>query len=643
MSQADTLLNAMADAGMNLYSVEPDTEQHIVIGDDRFIVVPEALKRIAVQYDHNIETITFDCPRYWDDHDLSKMAIYINYMLPNNSTGKYIADNVRATGDTMSFDWTISREITQYKGSIAFLICINKTDEDGNEINHWNSELNRDCYIAEGMEGEEVVLNEYPDIVSQLLLRMKSVEEIRPLVDAAVTTVLEAKAEVAAAREEVKQAEDLVLQRTSEVRDAYANAIKNTETGEVVRVDDVSPIEHGVKTKVKSKNLAVRTSNKDIVTADGVTFIVNEDGTVTANGTATSTAYYLMQIGTGYTSQTPIKKGQYTLGMAPVQGCRVSVGVRESESVERTLYYSTHNNTVTFDITSDTARFDIILCVDAGYTVTDAVFEPMLVEGDTATEYTPYVDVSDAVIVRRGKNMFNPAYTDGIRDLNECTCWNSNITASKDTAKIFKPGVTYTISFEAEGLRDLEYSRLFASDIGFILYSKSDAHESIPICLHVGANDDEWLTTGKKFRYQNTITIPDNFDDEGADYRMFAYTQRAYNADGSAFLNTIRFNYIQIEVGEEATEPAEYTEAEYTADSDGNVYIPSMAPTMTLMSYVPGTMIECEYNRDSTAYLKSIMDAVAENNITNMVDTVTGAFYYLSVANGKLILTKREV
>ena len=56
------------------------SEEHIIIGRDRYITVPEGLKRIAVQYDHNVETVTFDCPRYWDEHDLSTMNIYINYI-----------------------------------------------------------------------------------------------------------------------------------------------------------------------------------------------------------------------------------------------------------------------------------------------------------------------------------------------------------------------------------------------------------------------------------------------------------------------------------------------------------------------------------------------------------------------------------
>ena len=48
-------------------------EPHIVIGYDRVVTVPDQLKRLAVQYDHDIETVTFDCPRYWGKHDMSQM------------------------------------------------------------------------------------------------------------------------------------------------------------------------------------------------------------------------------------------------------------------------------------------------------------------------------------------------------------------------------------------------------------------------------------------------------------------------------------------------------------------------------------------------------------------------------------------
>lgn len=174
MSQADMLLASLTETT----SMNSDSEARIIIGEDRFITVPDSLKRIAVQYDHNIETVTFECPRYWDKHDMSQMKIYINYMRPNETTGQYLVENVSVDETTMFFDWTISRNVTQYKGKISFLVCIKKTDADGNEENHWGSELNQDLYISEGLECTQTVVSRYPDIITQLLTRMDEVEAI---------------------------------------------------------------------------------------------------------------------------------------------------------------------------------------------------------------------------------------------------------------------------------------------------------------------------------------------------------------------------------------------------------------------------------------------------------------------------------
>ena len=182
MGQADELLNSLsANNGIYARTVDPSTEEHIVVGDDRVITVPDSLKRIAVQYDHNVETVTFDCPRYWDGLDMSQMAIYINYHLPNKELGTYIADNIVVDEDDpriMHFDWTISGNVTEYKGNLTFLVCIKKTDDNGELVNHWNSELNYDMYISEGLESSEVIKKRYPDLYTQLLYRMEENETI---------------------------------------------------------------------------------------------------------------------------------------------------------------------------------------------------------------------------------------------------------------------------------------------------------------------------------------------------------------------------------------------------------------------------------------------------------------------------------
>lgn len=176
MSQAEALLNQAARSGV--YTASPETEPHIVIGADRVIVVPDELKRLAVQFDHNIETVVFDCPRYWDDTDMSTMAVYINYERRDGVRGNFFATNVvvdESDETMMHFEWTISKFVTLVEGTVKFNVCVKSVDDEGNELEHWNSELCEDCYISEGLETNAVIENAYPDAITQLRTKMDNI------------------------------------------------------------------------------------------------------------------------------------------------------------------------------------------------------------------------------------------------------------------------------------------------------------------------------------------------------------------------------------------------------------------------------------------------------------------------------------
>lgn len=167
MSQAEDLLTTL--------TADQSTEEHIVIKPDRYIVVPDALKRIAVQGDHNIETVTFDCPRYWDEHDLSTMIIKINYIRSDTKTGGFKAKNIRVDetdNSIIHFEWTVSGNVTEVNGTLTFLVCATKvSEEDGIVQSRWHSELNSDMYISKGEtdHGDETLSELYPDIITQIL------------------------------------------------------------------------------------------------------------------------------------------------------------------------------------------------------------------------------------------------------------------------------------------------------------------------------------------------------------------------------------------------------------------------------------------------------------------------------------------
>lgn len=171
MSDAFELLNNLTEDEIMVYTAEPEIEPHIVVGKDRYIVVPDELKRIAVQYDHNIETVTFDCVRFWDEHDMSEMDVYIVYTRPDGETGDYKAENVTTdenVSDIMHFTWTIKRHVTEVSGSITFQVCVRKPDGEGNLENHWSSEENNEAHVSKGQKcGGEAIEEKYPDIFNQ--------------------------------------------------------------------------------------------------------------------------------------------------------------------------------------------------------------------------------------------------------------------------------------------------------------------------------------------------------------------------------------------------------------------------------------------------------------------------------------------
>jgi hypothetical protein len=169
MRQVDSLLQNLSNDSISTYTADTETEPRIVIGRDRFISVPSELKKIGVEDDNNAETLTFDCPRYWDQHDLSRMVIYIRYRRPDKSMFSYIATDIvvdENDPNVMHFNWTISKNVTQFRGNIQFLVCIENTE--GIE---WHTELCNDLYISEGMDhaGFENEVESDPDILTQLL------------------------------------------------------------------------------------------------------------------------------------------------------------------------------------------------------------------------------------------------------------------------------------------------------------------------------------------------------------------------------------------------------------------------------------------------------------------------------------------
>ena len=553
-----------------------EAEGHIVIGIDRHIIVPAALKRIAVQYDHNVETVTFDCPRYWDELDMSKMAIYINYMRSDGYADRYPVTNVTVDNNIMHFNWTISRNVTEVKGVITFLVCVKKTDAEGNEVNHWNSELCQDMFVSEGMETEEQISDLSSDLVTQLLLRMDSVEQIN-IQASEMENIL---AETTAEANRAEAARDLAVDAEGNIKNSYANAIKGKVSGEIIRVDDVSPIEHDVKCKVHGKNLCVLTNairNPARLSYDESTqtFTVVEAGFV-QNIRTFDTPY---PVGTNVAVTLQIESGEIT-GTMSFGGYHLnSDGTSNWQgyvTAESGIDLSGKTYTTTF--TSTDTITDIVLFVDGAATVnTPIVLKAQFEIGDIPTEYEPYVDPTTITVKKCGKAIFSKT-SQTVSGVSKP--WTSLLVAALQV-----PPGNYVAGCRFNQVGQ-DTSRVSMSPRSYNDYS-------VPLARDTSLNN----STDKSGYLQTFFTV----GEEHGGFQIFLYS----NTPNEPLTTECLFEDIYVEAGSVATGYEQYNGETYTPNSDGTINITSISPTMTIFTNTPGVTVEAEYNRDTTKAMTS--------------------------------------
>ena len=142
-----------------------------------------------------------------------------------------------------------------------------------------------------------------------------------------------------------------------------------------------------VNVNVTGKNLLVYPYYHSSRTSNGITFTLNDDGSVTVNGTATSNAdFYFRYLNTSK----KMAKGTYKY----VLNANVSGGAYIHS---RTINDSTYINTSvgepkTFTIGEDDGLYATSLRVQSGTTITNGTFYPMVVvDSETNTSYEPYI------------------------------------------------------------------------------------------------------------------------------------------------------------------------------------------------------------------------------------------------------------
>ena len=142
----------------------------------RTISVPDAYRILGVESDESVKVVPFQCPKMVeDDVDLTDFTLYINYVNAGGDFDIYSIENVKESGENITFDWIIRRSVTARRGTIRFILCAKRSDDDGNIIQEWNTTINDECESLEGLEGAPSIADQFPDIIQQILEKLQEI------------------------------------------------------------------------------------------------------------------------------------------------------------------------------------------------------------------------------------------------------------------------------------------------------------------------------------------------------------------------------------------------------------------------------------------------------------------------------------
>lgn len=358
----------------------------------------------------------------------------------------------------------------------------------------------------------------------------------------------------------------------------FASAINNTASGSAVAITDISPIEHTLDVRVRSKNI-IPYPYYTASNGDGMIYNIGEDGRFVANGiTTVGTNFYFA----------------FTLELAPAT---YTYSYQGTISADNEVYLFIHSLTTqqtlaaltptkketTFTITEKmTVRVYLNIPL-AGVNVNCDLY-PQLEIGTTATEYTPYIaDVSMAKVNKCGGNLIPYPFSVSTTTNNGITFTDNGdgtITANgtpTDFAIYYfmvKPFVlprgTYTFSGTPKGSAYETYYFGIAASLDGVNFEKGV--------------------------YENGLTV--EMDTVRAIYVVVKEGNTA---------NNLIFKP-QIELGTVATEFEPYKQpTPYTINPDGTVEgVTSIYPTTTLIPDTEGIVLDVEYYADTKKYIDNI-------------------------------------
>ena len=120
--------------------------------ENRSITIPQSEKLLGVENDSKAIRKYFRCPKIVGDGiDLTKSDVHINIQNASNKVSgkdRYNAENLKVSGENVTFEWSPLRKATSHKGTVRFSVCVTEEGTD----REWNTTI----AALNVLEGEEL-------------------------------------------------------------------------------------------------------------------------------------------------------------------------------------------------------------------------------------------------------------------------------------------------------------------------------------------------------------------------------------------------------------------------------------------------------------------------------------------------------
>lgn len=410
--------------------------------DSYFVIDPttRAIKNTTgrpitlIEGDHNSEIFTFELPRYIEGHDMKLCtAVKVHY----NNIGESVDEETGETivkensgvadltdlrvnpekTDTVICSWTIKRKATRLDGMMDFLIQYLCAEPDGTVTYEWHTDFFTDVTVKPGRNNGDSEIEEYTDLLEQWRARIFGAgdsikNEIVEVADNQLARVQEeTDRQIAAVVDKGVEVLDSIPEdytTTSNTAEYAARQKANTIALEVYgdnefTVDNASD-SYLLGLNLYGKTEQVTTTGKNLLpntaiteTRSGITFTVNNDGSITANGTATDHIYFAI-------SEYSLEPGDYIISGCDGGDTNTYLMYTQKEDSSGYVHCTDGEKTITI---SDTDQRKMLIAIYKDVTVNNLTFYPMISVGGGA--YEPYSG---------GKSSPSPDYPQELESVN---------------------------------------------------------------------------------------------------------------------------------------------------------------------------------------------------------------------------------